>query len=976
MTKTKKSMLMSTISLLLCISMLIGSTFAWFTDSVTSAGNKIQSGTLKVDLELLDKETNEWKSLKETQAPIFNYDKWEPGYMDIKVFKVENEGNLALTWVAKFYSEEQLSILADVIDVYVYPSNSEIGYPTDCSLENYTCVGNLRTFINSIEETTWGILDAKETSYLGIALKMREEAGNEYQNLSLGGAFDIRIYATQYTSEWDSFDNQYDKDATFDVLADPNILTSQAKYINNGAETVDFSIIYKGVKIVGVSVPEDAIADKSKPVKVTISAIDPYIDVTENSQTYAYDIQVTNLKSDLAEDQMVTVVIGAPKGLASMKVYHKDELVEDAVYDEVAGTITFRTANFSPFSFTTAVYEVDDLASLRDILENEDKCDGAYIKLAKDIEINLSKGSSDRSEKHVFISGSSTYYNAVNIVGKDVAIDLNGNSITLYCGHGNTDNSDVGALFYVGSNGSLNILDDIGGGFIKMRSSVYAVWAPYAEPSYVDIFGGAFIADSYAGDPLGTALDSNGNYDPVNGTMKDENSNRALVYAGTGGNINVYGGYFLYNNTPNDSLDRNNGAFNAKDHYKGGPLITIHEGVYLSNKEYRQDPLNTSTPNGTYDNESVVLEDDNLYKVSQVKLDNPIEIDGEEYAEWFVVTRNFKYIITFKNSDGTQVLDTKYIWEDDGKVTLSVDYKDQNYIDKDAKSKLTGEYIDYFAGWANAASKKVTEIAETNTKDIVLYPTLENKVTVRWLNEDGVVLESVQVKSGSQYSTVASSEPDDPLSKYGDVMKFSHWEIRRVNSNGTVVAEELSNTYKITSDISIYPVYDYNGEINLTPHDTDGDGRPDYYTVESATGLSGEVTIPGDVNGIPVAIITDLSGDWVNSGVTSIIVKEGVREIGSNAFAMTSGLKKVEIPASMETIGANAFANTIGGALISKTITIKYAGTWEEFQAICEEDWERGLATGTKVECSDGTATLKATEYVWYWDYYWTFVKK
>ena len=213
MNKTKKSLLMSAISLLLCISMLIGSTFAWFTDSVSSVSNKIQSGTLKVDLELLDKETGVWNSLKESQAPIFNYDKWEPGYVDIKVLKVENEGNLALKWVAKFCSEYKLSILADVIDVYVRPSESEIGYPTDRNLEGYTCVGNLRTFINSIEETTYGALEAKEASYLGLALKMREDAGNEYQDKQVAASFAIQLLATQLTHEEDSFDNQYDKDA-------------------------------------------------------------------------------------------------------------------------------------------------------------------------------------------------------------------------------------------------------------------------------------------------------------------------------------------------------------------------------------------------------------------------------------------------------------------------------------------------------------------------------------------------------------------------------------------------------------------------------------------------------------------------------------------------------------------------------------------------------------------------------------------
>ena len=47
---TKRALLMSALALLMCVSMLIGSTFAWFTDSVTSAGNKIQAGTLDIEL--------------------------------------------------------------------------------------------------------------------------------------------------------------------------------------------------------------------------------------------------------------------------------------------------------------------------------------------------------------------------------------------------------------------------------------------------------------------------------------------------------------------------------------------------------------------------------------------------------------------------------------------------------------------------------------------------------------------------------------------------------------------------------------------------------------------------------------------------------------------------------------------------------------------------------------------------------------
>ncbi|MBQ2266228.1 MAG: hypothetical protein II342_02390, partial [Clostridia bacterium] len=604
MKQTKKSLLFSALALVLSVSMLIGSTFAWFTDSVTSFANKIQSGTLKVDLELLDKKTGEWNSLKATQAPIFDYDKWEPGYVDTKILKVENEGNLALKWVAKFYSEKQLSILADVIDVYVRPSESEIGYPANRSLEGYTCVGSLKTFINSIEETTQGTLEAKEAAYLGIALKMREEAGNEYQNLSLGGAFDIRIFATQHTSESDSFGNQYDKNSLFEDFVDKSILTSQGKYLNDGADSVNFSIYHKGVKIVAASVPASAIANKDKPVTITIRAIDSYIEAGENTQSFAYDIDVTNLKSNLKGDQLVTVVIAAPKGLASIKAYHKNELLTDAVYDEVEGTITFKTASFSPFAVAA---DFDEVATLDDLRKAVGK-DNANIVLTGPIDIKLGKGSTDRSEDHKTTSG---YYNAVNIGNKNVSIDLNGKGITVSCGKGYNDNDDVGALFYVGANGSLNIRDNSENknGYIKMESSIYAVWAPHAEPSYAKIFSGIFIADSYAGDPVGTALDSNGKPDSVNGTMtnEQENANRALIYAGHGGNINVYGGYFLYNNTINDKSNRNNGAFNAKDYYEDGALITIHEGVYLSNKYYRQDPERNSVTNPSFDDFSVVL---------------------------------------------------------------------------------------------------------------------------------------------------------------------------------------------------------------------------------------------------------------------------------------------------------------------------------------------------------------------------------
>ena len=277
---TKKALWLSALAMFACVAMLIGSTFAWFTDSVTSAGNKIQAGTLQIDLELL--EGNTWVSIKDNPKPIFNYENWEPGYTDVKVLKLENEGSLALKWVAKFVSDYELTDLANVIDVYVLKSTTEIGYPTDRNLAGYTKVGTVAEFVNTIETTTNGVLLAEESAYLAIALKMQESAGNEYQGLALG-AFDIRIFATQYTYEKDSFDEMYDDLAVVSNAADLQAAIAAGKnVILNGdvvatapiavAKGVEASIDLNGYSISRI----DADADKNDDGKFT-SADNTYI---------------------------------------------------------------------------------------------------------------------------------------------------------------------------------------------------------------------------------------------------------------------------------------------------------------------------------------------------------------------------------------------------------------------------------------------------------------------------------------------------------------------------------------------------------------------------------------------------------------------------------------------------------------------------------------------------------------------------
>lgn len=41
---TKRALLVSALSLVVCLAMLVGTTFAWFTDTATTGVNKIVSG--------------------------------------------------------------------------------------------------------------------------------------------------------------------------------------------------------------------------------------------------------------------------------------------------------------------------------------------------------------------------------------------------------------------------------------------------------------------------------------------------------------------------------------------------------------------------------------------------------------------------------------------------------------------------------------------------------------------------------------------------------------------------------------------------------------------------------------------------------------------------------------------------------------------------------------------------------------------
>ena len=191
---TKRALLGSVMAMVLCLAMLVGATFAWFTDTASTGVNKIQAGNL--DVQLVDENGNslEGKTLefkKAANAAEGEAVLWEPGCTyELPAVYVKNNGKLALKYKVAITGINGSAKLNEVID--------------------WT--------INDADLSADHSLSAGATSEaLTIKGHMQESAGNDYMNESIDGIA-ITVYATQDTVESDSFHNTYDANATYPVV--------------------------------------------------------------------------------------------------------------------------------------------------------------------------------------------------------------------------------------------------------------------------------------------------------------------------------------------------------------------------------------------------------------------------------------------------------------------------------------------------------------------------------------------------------------------------------------------------------------------------------------------------------------------------------------------------------------------------------------------------------------------------------------
>ena len=369
----KRALIPSVVALVLCFTMLLGATYAWFTDTAASEGNIISSGNLGIDLLVKRPGDTDYVSLKgKTDTAIFNYTLWEPGYTDLVYAQVKNTGNLALKYTMRIIPTGTVSKLAEVIDVYYKPAEVTI---SGRDLSGLVKIGTLKDVLDGASGV---LLDdsllAGEDDKATLALHMQETAGNEYQNLSIGDGFTIQIIATQFTDESDAIDDQYDASATFpeaeeeDNLPDIGLVVTELDpdtitglTYDDETLTLDAAVVFSVADYVEATPYSDYANYK----------VDFVLTFAENDNVKAGDLYLEGQYEAFANGNWVSFkasdIIGDENVVLNQPIQIMDTL------KDIYGTVTYQTVVEEIKQFKCGIHvESDATATLQLILTSPD----------------------------------------------------------------------------------------------------------------------------------------------------------------------------------------------------------------------------------------------------------------------------------------------------------------------------------------------------------------------------------------------------------------------------------------------------------------------------------------------------------------------------------------------------------------------------------------------------------------------------
>jgi len=565
---TKRALITSALAILMCAAMLIGTTFAWFTDTASTGVNKIQAGNLDIELQMKDNDgkwvTAEGKTLsflvnskipaEETQIL------WEPGCTyALPELRIVNNGNLALKYKVVVSGFQGSAKLNKVI--------------------NWTMKLDGADFIMGSEHSLAAKNnDTVDFDIFTISGTMDKNAGNEYQNESIDG-ISINVYATQDTVENDSFDNQYDKDADgtpqFDTWYD-NVATTVTVAADGDTVVKDREI----EPTIQATIPAGSTTESKLTLIKNKAETPSYITVVAGTKALTAEVKLIDQngnKVNAKNGKFFTVSITIGKNLNVVGFYHNEMALTKVAdvnsltandrycYDGTTGYVTFTTDDFSHFTAIVSDSAFNGgngteanpylIANAEQAMQIEKLKKGAYLKLVNDI----------------------TVPDEIYMSGKKFVFDLNGHTVKLEYAEGVKPNN--GSVLYIGGKrGSLTIND-------SSEAQTGAVIG--SDKTYSNKVTSAVRAGNY-----GKLIINGGHF---YGTS--EGTSCIFVYtsmsSGSKATVTINGGKF-------ETATPSNGTYfvlNHQDNASAGCTITVNGGSF---KNYNPgvttvDPVNAKT---------------------------------------------------------------------------------------------------------------------------------------------------------------------------------------------------------------------------------------------------------------------------------------------------------------------------------------------------------------------------------------------
>ncbi len=353
---TKRALLTSVLSIVICLTMLIGSTFAWFTDSATTGVNKITAGNLDVGLKY-SKNFSTWNDA-ESETEIFKKNAlWEPGYTEVVYFEVENKGNLAFNYrvgtnlvnnvIGKTQDDKDIDLTKYIKLGIVEVDKAFANRDAALDAVEDSAIDFADLFVAEDSLTTKGATQ-KFAMVVFMPTTVNNEAnhnGTDIPSIEFG----VQVIATQKAEESDSYGNDYDKDATYPQFA-------FVKY------EADKDLVLKGENFEAV-IPantdletsedhQDVVPNTELVMKIEEADSAPNITVAVGDIVLPYTISLETKDGEAVEstNNEITVELNIGAGRGTVELYHYTEKVEGAAYDSTTGILTFTTKDFSPFT--------------------------------------------------------------------------------------------------------------------------------------------------------------------------------------------------------------------------------------------------------------------------------------------------------------------------------------------------------------------------------------------------------------------------------------------------------------------------------------------------------------------------------------------------------------------------------------------------------------------------------------------------